>query len=95
MVVDCTAGLNTIETTVASCFGDSIFVRESCFMDRDELIHLIQQGPVRVRMNNGDVWDIPSAEFAIVGDLHAAVLVRDDDGASSRQDSFTRLHVLR
>ena len=49
-------------------------------MDRDELIHLIQQGPVRVRMNNGDVWDIPSAEFAIVGDLHAAVLVRDDDG---------------
>ena len=49
-------------------------------MDRDELIHLIQQGPVRVRMNNGDVWDIPSAEFAIVGDLHAAVLVHDDDG---------------
>lgn len=49
-------------------------------MDRDEMIHLIQQGPVRVRMNNGDVWDIPSAEFAIVGDLHAAVLVRDGDG---------------
>lgn len=49
-------------------------------MDRDELIHLIQQGPVRVRMNNGDMWDIPSSEFAIVGDLHAAVLVRDDDG---------------
>jgi hypothetical protein len=49
-------------------------------MDRDELVHLIHQGPVRVRMNNGDVWDIPSAEFAIVGDLHAAVLVRDDDG---------------
>ena len=48
-------------------------------MDREELIHLIQQGPVRVRMNNGDVWDIPSTEIAIVGDLHAAVLVRDDD----------------
>ena len=49
-------------------------------MDREELIHLIHQGPVRVRMNNGDQWDIPSAEFAIVGDLHAAVLVRDEDG---------------
>ncbi len=49
-------------------------------MDRDELIHLIQRGPVRVRINNGDVWDIPSSESAIVGDLDAAVLVRDDDG---------------
>jgi hypothetical protein len=49
-------------------------------MDRDELVHLIHQGPVRVRMNNRDVWDIPSAEFVIVGHLHAAVLVRDDDG---------------
>ncbi len=56
------------------------FLMECSFMDRDELIHLIHQGPVRVRMNNGDVWEIPSAEFAIVGDLHAAVLVRDDDG---------------
>jgi hypothetical protein len=49
-------------------------------MDRDELIHLIRQGPARIRMNSGDEWDIPSAEFAIVGDLHAAVLVRDGDG---------------
>lgn len=49
-------------------------------MDRDELIHSIQQGPVRVRMNKGDHWDIPSSEFAIVGDPHAAVLIRDDDG---------------
>lgn len=51
-------------------------------MDRDELIHLIRQGPVRVRMNNGDVYDIPNAEFAIVGDLHAGVLVRDEDGVA-------------
>jgi hypothetical protein len=49
-------------------------------MDRDELIHLIQQGPVRVQMNNSDEWDIFSAEFAIIGDVHAAVLVRDGDG---------------
>ena len=48
-------------------------------MDRDELIHLIRQGPVRVRMNNGDVYEIPDSEFAVVGDLHAAILVRDDD----------------
>ena len=49
-------------------------------MDRDQLIELIRQGPVRVRMNNGDVWDIPSSEFGIVGDLHAAILHRDPDG---------------
>ena len=28
-------------------------------MDRDELLYLIEQSPVRLRMNNGDVWDIP------------------------------------
>lgn len=49
-------------------------------MDRDELVNLIRQGPVRVRMNNGDIYDIPDREFGVVGDLHAAVLVRDDDG---------------
>ncbi len=49
-------------------------------MHRDELAGLIKQGPVRIRMNNGDVWDIPSSEFGIVGDLHAHILHRDADG---------------
>jgi len=48
-------------------------------MDREGLNTLIRQGPVRIRMNNGDTYDVPSIEFATVGDIAAAVLVRGDD----------------
>ncbi len=48
-------------------------------MHRHELNELIKQGPVRIRMNNGDVWDVPSPEFGIVGDIHAHILHRDAD----------------
>jgi len=47
-------------------------------MHREELTELIRQGPVRVKMNNGDTFEIPSSEFATVSDISAAVLVRDD-----------------
>jgi hypothetical protein len=47
-------------------------------MDRQELTDWIRQGPVRVRMNNEDTFDIPSSEFATVSDISAAVLVRDN-----------------
>lgn len=49
-------------------------------MDREELTNLIAQGPVRIRMNNGETMDIPHAEMATVSDISAAVLVRDTDG---------------
>jgi hypothetical protein len=49
-------------------------------MDREELSHLIAQGPVRIRMNNGETVDIPHSEMATVSDISAAVLVRDEDG---------------
>ena len=49
-------------------------------MDREELSHLIAQGPVRVRMDNGDTVEIPRAEMATVSDISAAVLVRGEDG---------------
>jgi hypothetical protein len=49
-------------------------------MDRQELSHLIAQGPVRIRMNNGETVDIPHAEMATVSDISAAVLVRGEDG---------------
>ena len=52
--------------------------RES--VEREELMQLISQGPVRIRMNNGDTCDIPNAEMATVSDFSAAVLVRDEDG---------------
>ena len=49
-------------------------------MDREELMKLIKTGAVQLKMNNGDVFDIPSSEFAIVSDLHVHLLYRADDG---------------
>ncbi len=49
-------------------------------MDREELTRRIAQGPVRIRMNNGETVDIPSAEMAMVSDISAAVLVRGEVG---------------
>jgi hypothetical protein len=54
-------------------------------MDREELTHLVAQGPVRIRMDNGDTVDIPSAEMATVSDISAAVLVRGEDGRLRHQ----------
>ena len=48
-------------------------------MDREELTELIKQGPVRIRMNNGETYDVPSIEFAVVSDIAASVLVRGED----------------
>lgn len=49
-------------------------------MDRRELNELIRQGPVRIRMNNGEKYDVPGMEFAMVSDNSAAVLVSGEDG---------------
>lgn len=49
-------------------------------MDREALVNLIRQGPVRVTMNNGEQYEIPNSEFGIVSDLHAVILVRDAQG---------------
>jgi hypothetical protein len=49
-------------------------------VDREALMELILSGPVRVRMNSGDEYDIPNSEFAVVNDLHAVVLIRQPDG---------------
>ena len=49
-------------------------------MDRQELNALIKQGPVRIKMNNGEAYDVFSPEFASVSDIAAAVLYRGEDG---------------
>jgi len=49
-------------------------------MDREELTELISKGPVRIRMNDGQVYTIESSEFAIVSDIAASVLYRAEDG---------------
>ncbi len=49
-------------------------------MDRETLLNAIKEGPVVVKMNDGSRYEIPSIEFATVGDIAAYVLVRDGDG---------------
>jgi hypothetical protein len=47
-------------------------------MEPDELKAWIRRGPVRIRMNNGDTYDVPSPEFALISDYSVAVLTRDN-----------------
>jgi len=56
-------------------------------MDREELTALIAKGPVRIRMNDGEVYTIESSEFVTVSDIAAAVLYRADDG------KFRHMHL--
>jgi len=49
-------------------------------MDREELTALIAKGPVRIRMNDGEVYTIESSELATVSDISAAVLYCATDG---------------
>ncbi len=48
-------------------------------MDRKELNALIAKGPVKILLNDGRVFEVPSTEFALVGDVLAIVLVRGSD----------------
>ncbi len=47
-------------------------------MEPDEVRAWLRRTPIRVRMNNGDPYDLPGQEFAIVGDYSMSVLVRDE-----------------
>ena len=49
-------------------------------MDREELMTLIRKGPVRILMNDGESYDVPNVEFAVVSDIAASVLYLGADG---------------
>jgi hypothetical protein len=49
-------------------------------VDRETLTNLIQQGPVRIKMNNGDMFEVHDPDLTLVSDIAADVLVRGDDG---------------
>lgn len=48
-------------------------------MDRETLVDAIKQGPVRITMNDGRTFDVPSLEFATVDSMAAYVLTKTDD----------------
>lgn len=55
-----------------------------CDMEPDELKDALRQGPVRIKMNNGDTFDVPHSEFISVGDYTAALLIRENGQARHR-----------
>lgn len=57
-------------------------------MDRDELNQLIAKGPVRILMNDGNVYTVESSEFITVSDIAAAVLYR-----SEKDGKYRHMHL--
>ena len=53
-------------------------------MDRKTLLDAIRHGPVRVGMNDGSSYLIPTIEFCLVTDIAAYVLVKDPDDGKLR-----------
>jgi hypothetical protein len=47
-------------------------------MEPDELKAWFRRGPVRIRMNNGDTYEVQGPEFALVSDYSVALLTRDN-----------------
>ena len=48
-------------------------------MDRETLTNAIKGGPVRVTMNDGSKYEIPSLEVCLVSEISAYVLYRDEN----------------
>lgn len=49
-------------------------------MDRETLLSAIDDGPVRVHMNDGQAFDIADHKSCMVDDMKAYVLYRDGQG---------------
>ncbi|MEQ8210583.1 MAG: hypothetical protein RH917_12205 [Lacipirellulaceae bacterium] len=49
-------------------------------MDREELLKLLQTGPIRILMNDGNSYSVEQPSEAIVSDDAAHVLYRDTKG---------------
>ncbi len=57
-------------------------------MDRDELVALLNRGPIRVTMNDGSQFEIPSGEKTLISSISAHVLYQDEG------DHKWKFHVL-
>ncbi len=48
-------------------------------MDREELLNMFREGPVRISMNDGREYTVEHSDEAIVSDISAYVLYRGSD----------------
>ncbi len=49
-------------------------------MDRSTLIEALRRGPVRITMNDGSIFNVPSIELCAVTDIAAYLVTLADDG---------------
>lgn len=75
-----------------SC-GNQVLFRKakslrSTSMDRDEIIKLLDRGPLRVTMNDGSQFIIPSGDRTLVSSISVHVLYQDES------DGKWRFHIL-
>lgn len=54
-------------------------------MDREELMELVRRGPIRITMNDGQSYDVPSVEHCLVSNISISVLVRSREDNQWRQ----------
>lgn len=55
-------------------------IKKATQMEREDPLGWIKRGPVRVTMNDGSQFVIPSLEWCLVTPISAHVLYRADDG---------------
>jgi len=53
-------------------------------MDRKELMAAIRKGPILIRMNDGSEYVVENMEMAMVSDIAAHVLYRDEEDGKYR-----------
>lgn len=53
-------------------------------MDRKTLLEAVRRGPVRVGMNDGSSYVIPTIEFCLISDIAAYVLIKDQEDGKLR-----------
>ena len=49
-------------------------------MDRETVINAAKVGPIRISMNDGRIYDVPSIEFITADDIAAHVVTKSVDG---------------
>ncbi len=64
-------------------------------MEPDELRAWLRRGPVQIRMNNGDTYDVPGSEFALVSDYSVALLTRENGRMLNRLLALMNISEVR
>jgi hypothetical protein len=64
-------------------------------MEPDEVRAWLRRGPVQIRMNNGDTYEVAGPEFALVSDYSVAVLTRDNGRMLNRLLALMNISEVR